>query len=87
VQGSIHGIRTCAEPVAVAWKGALTVITINRPEASNALNADAQAAMDAAFNAFAADDDRWVAIVTGAGVNAFRAGHISSSRQRELTGR
>jgi enoyl-CoA hydratase/carnithine racemase len=47
--------------------------------------------MDAAFDAFAADDDRWVAIVTGAGVNAFRAGHISSSRQQaadsESTGR
>jgi len=61
--------------VTVTREGALTIITINRPEASNALNNDAQVAMNAAFDAFAADDDQWVAIVTGAGPKAFCAGH------------
>jgi len=64
-----------SELVAVAREGALTIITINRPEASNALNEMAQFAMEAAFDAFAADDEQWVAIVTGAGAKAFCAGH------------
>jgi enoyl-CoA hydratase/carnithine racemase len=61
--------------ITVQREGALTIITINRPDASNALNADAQVAMNAAFDAFARDDDQWVAIVTGAGAKAFCAGH------------
>jgi crotonobetainyl-CoA hydratase len=61
--------------VTVAREGRLTILTINRPEASNALNAGAQFAMAAAFDAFADDDEQWVAIVTGAGAKAFCAGH------------
>ncbi len=55
--------------------GRLTIITINRPDARNALNAATQREMVAALDAFAADDDQWVAIVTGAGDKAFCAGH------------
>jgi crotonobetainyl-CoA hydratase len=61
--------------VTVEREGRLTIITINRPEARNALNAAAQAEMASAFDAFAADDDQWVAILTGAGDKAFCAGH------------
>ncbi|EJU09396.1 enoyl-CoA hydratase [Sphingomonas sp. LH128] len=64
-----------SELVTFTREGPLTIITINRPEASNALNADAQVAMDAAFGAFAADEEQWVAIVTGVGRKAFCAGH------------
>lgn len=64
-----------SEYVTVVREGPLTILTIDRPEASNALNEGAQFAMEAAFDAFAADDDQWVAIVTGAGSKAFCAGH------------
>lgn len=74
-----------SEPlVKVERKDRITVITINRPEARNALNAEAQRQMDAAFNDFAADDSQWVAIVTAAGDRAFCAGH--DLRQQAETG-
>ena len=55
--------------------GRVTIVTINRPERHNALNAAAQVELDHAFNAFEADDEQWVAILTGAGPKAFCAGH------------
>lgn len=53
----------------------LTVITIDRPEAYNALNAAAHIELQQAFDDFAADDERWVAILVGSGTKAFCAGH------------
>lgn len=61
--------------VTVAREGALTIITLNRPEAHNALNAAAHEELQAVFDAFAADEAQWVAIITGAGEKAFCAGH------------
>jgi len=55
-------------------EGRLTIITINRPEAYNALNPAAQLALQDAFDRFAEDDDQWVAILTGAGPKAFCGG-------------
>jgi enoyl-CoA hydratase/carnithine racemase len=52
----------------VAW------ITINRPEARNALNKAARDGLRAAFARFAADDNAAVAVLTGAGDRAFCAG-------------
>jgi enoyl-CoA hydratase/carnithine racemase len=63
------------EVVKVEREGRLTIITINRPEARNALDAEAQRQMAAAMDSFAQDDDQWVAILTGAGDKAFCAGH------------
>lgn len=54
--------------------GPLTIVTINRPEARNALNAEAHAELAEIFDAFAADPDQWVAILTGSGDKAFCAG-------------
>jgi enoyl-CoA hydratase len=54
--------------------GRIATITINRPEALNALTADMLAGLGAAFADFDADDDVWVAIFTGAGDRAFCAG-------------
>ncbi|UHC19584.1 enoyl-CoA hydratase-related protein [Methylobacterium currus] len=62
------------EFITVTPEDRVTVLTINRPTAYNALNAAAHEEMAAAFDAFAADDDQWVAILTGAG-RAFCAGH------------
>jgi enoyl-CoA hydratase/carnithine racemase len=61
--------------VEVSREGPLTIVTINRPDSRNALNAEAHDELEAIFNAFAADDEQWVAIVTGAGDKAFCAGH------------
>ena len=53
----------------------LVVITINRPEVRNALHPPANRELSAAFDAFSADAEAWVAIVTGAGDKAFSAGN------------
>lgn len=63
------------EYIKVEQEGRLTIITINRPEVMNALHRPAHLEMDAAFDAFAADPEAWVAIVTGAGDRAFSAGN------------
>ncbi len=60
--------------ITVANEGRLTIVTINRPEAHNALNAAAHEELAAAFDAFAADPDQWVAIITGAGRRRFAQG-------------
>ena len=56
-------------------KGRLATITINRPEVRNALHPPANRELSAAFDAFAADPDAWVAIISGAGEKAFSAGN------------
>ncbi len=55
--------------------GRIATVTINRPEVMNALHPAASAEMAAIWDEFAADDDVWVAIVTGAGDRAFCAGN------------
>jgi crotonobetainyl-CoA hydratase len=51
------------EFVKVERDGPITVVTINRPEVMNV------------FDAFDADPEQWVAIITGAGERAFSAGN------------
>lgn len=55
--------------------GPLTIVTINRPEAMNALHPEANAELAEIFDDFAADPDQWVAILTGAGGKAFSSGN------------
>jgi enoyl-CoA hydratase len=50
------------------------IITINRPQALNALNADTMAELDALVDAIAKDPSVKVVIITGAGDKAFVAG-------------
>jgi enoyl-CoA hydratase/carnithine racemase len=59
----------------VERKGRITTVTISRPEVLNALHTDAHYELHEAFDAFAADPEQWVAIITGAGDRAFCAGH------------
>jgi crotonobetainyl-CoA hydratase len=59
----------------VAREGRLTIVTLNRPEVMNALHADAHEELAKVFDAFAADPEQWVAIITGAGERAFSAGN------------
>ncbi len=49
------------------------VITIDRPEARNAVNGDVASGIEAAIDELEADDDTWVGIITGVGP-AFCAG-------------
>lgn len=59
--------------VIVAQHGAVTVVTLNRPAARNAVDRATAAALADAMRAFDADPDSAVAILTGAG-DAFCAG-------------
>ena len=52
----------------------IATVTINRPESLNAMHPPAHNEMATAWEDFEADDDLWVAIVTGAGDRAFCAG-------------
>ena len=61
--------------IKVDREGPVTVITLNRPDVMNALHSPAHFELDEAFNAFAADPEQWVGIVTGAGERAFSAGN------------
>ncbi|WP_425320963.1 enoyl-CoA hydratase-related protein [Acuticoccus sediminis] len=55
--------------------GRITVVTLNRPEVMNALHRAAHEELGEIFDAFAADPDQWVAILTGAGPRAFCTGY------------
>ncbi|HEY4942461.1 MAG TPA: enoyl-CoA hydratase-related protein [Rhizomicrobium sp.] len=59
----------------VEREGRLTIVTLNRPEVMNALHAPAHLELAGVFDAFAADPEQWVAIITGAGERAFSAGN------------
>jgi enoyl-CoA hydratase/carnithine racemase len=52
----------------------IVTVTINRPDRLNALHPPANAELGEVFDDFAADDDAWVAIITGAG-RGFSAGN------------
>lgn len=52
----------------------VALVTINRPEARNAVNGAVAAGLEAAVERIEADPDIWVAILTGAGGIAFCAG-------------
>lgn len=58
----------------VERRGHVLEVTINRPESRNALNAEANYELDGVFNLFEQDPELWVAILTGAGDQAFSAG-------------
>jgi crotonobetainyl-CoA hydratase len=63
------------EHCTVADEGRLRIVTLNRPEVMNALHSDAHHELDKVWDEFAARDDLWVGIVTGAGERAFSAGN------------
>ena len=53
-------------------RGHVEILTINRPEARNAINGDVSQGMSAALDELETDDDCWVVIVTGAGTRPSR---------------
>ena len=55
-------------------RGPVTLITLNRPQALNALNSQVLEDLIAAFAAYEADPEQRCAVLTGAGEKAFAAG-------------
>ena len=62
------------EHILTQQRGAVTLITLNRPQALNALNAAVLEELISAFAAFEADPGQGCAVLTGAGEKAFAAG-------------
>lgn len=60
--------------ILVEQHGAVTLVTLNRPQALNALNSTVLEELIAAFAAFEADPAQRCAVLTGAGEKAFAAG-------------
>ena len=48
-------------------RGRVAVLTINRPEARNAVNGDVASGIEDTIDRVEADDETWVAVLTGAG--------------------
>ena len=59
----------------VETDGRLMIVTINRPEVYNACHPMANQELMEVFDAFQADPELWIAIITGAGDKAFCAGN------------
>lgn len=90
-------MSTCTEPgapVEIAGNGAVTaeqrghvlLVTINRPEARNAVNVDVTLGIGEALDHAEEDHTIWAAILTGAGDKAFCAGaDLKAAAHGELT--
>jgi len=74
------------ETLLVETRGAVTLITINRPQVLNALSSTVMKELIAAFAAYDADDSQGCAVLTGAGEKAFVAGaDIAEMAQMQAT--
>ncbi|HQS98270.1 MAG TPA: enoyl-CoA hydratase-related protein [Novosphingobium sp.] len=62
------------ETILVEQQGAVTLFTLNRPQALNALNSQVLSELIEAFAAFEADPSQRCAVLTGSGEKAFAAG-------------
>lgn len=60
--------------ILVSKAGRVTTVTLNRPQAMNAITPDMHHALQDAFDAFAADEEQFICVVSGAGERAFCAG-------------
>jgi enoyl-CoA hydratase len=65
---------TDLQHITVTWDADLAIVTVDRQEKLNALNAEVFAELDQAFENLLHDDDVRAVIVTGAGDKAFVAG-------------
>jgi len=76
----------------VSDQGNIRIVTLNRPEVRNALHDEASLELEGVWDEFAARDDLWVGILTGAGDQAFCAGNdlkvqaAGKRRQRPQSG-
>jgi enoyl-CoA hydratase/carnithine racemase len=79
-----------ADEVLRERRGHVEILTINRPEARNAINGAVSRAMSSTMDELARDDDCWVVILTGSGDKAFCAGMdlkaFSSGEGKDIMG-
>ncbi len=79
-----------ADEVLRERRGHVEILTINRPEARNAINGAVSRAMTSAMDELADDADCWVVILTGSGDKAFCAGMdlkaFSSGEGKDIMG-
>jgi enoyl-CoA hydratase/carnithine racemase len=79
-----------ADEVLRERRGHVEILTINRPEARNAINGAVSRAMSSTMDELAGDDDCWVVILTGSGDKAFCAGMdlkaFSSGEGKDIMG-
>src|SRR5438445_4576619 len=66
--------ETSDAPVRSEQRGRVKVLTLDRPEARNAVNAAVTAALSAHLDAAAADGEVWAVVLTGSGDKVFSAG-------------
>jgi enoyl-CoA hydratase/carnithine racemase len=60
--------------IKVETRDHVTTITLDRPEVMNAINQAMHQELQKAFDAYAADPEQHVCVITGAGQRAFCAG-------------
>ena len=73
-----------SEPVVISERrGAVAIVTMNRPRYRNAQNIAMTRALDDAFGAAAASDDIKVIVLAGAGEH-FSAGHDIGTPERDI---
>ena len=63
------------EFITTEQRGNVLLVTMNRPEVYNAVHHPMHVEMSDCWDAFAAAEDQWVAVLTGAGDKAFTAGN------------
>lgn len=63
------------EFVSTQRDGHILIVTMNRPNVYNAMHAPMHNEMSAIWDEYAADQELWVAVLTGAGEKAFSAGN------------
>lgn len=71
----VASLRDDFEFVRIRRDGRVLEVTIDRPDQRNALTPQANEELDEVFDAFFADSEMWVAILTGAGTRSFSAGN------------
>jgi enoyl-CoA hydratase/carnithine racemase len=75
------------EKVLYEKDGRIALITINRPERMNAIDAQTSYELNKAFCDFRDDDGLWVAILTGAGEKAFSTGNDLVAMSEAMAGK
>jgi enoyl-CoA hydratase/carnithine racemase len=75
------------EKITYEKDGRIAVITINRPERMNAIDAQTSYELNHAFTDFRDNDHLWVAILTGAGEKAFSTGNDLIAMSEAMSGK
>ena len=73
-----------APAVLTERRGNVMVVTINRPEARNAINGAVSIALGDAMAQAQQDPDVWVVVITGAGGGIMEAGHRGAGREASM---